>query len=448
MKLCGIQIPFTKKGKEEMAKSKKYQGQDTYKKIDDKLKKLQNKCQENDLDSLLGLLKNLEKEVPNFEELEEEKKKEIDKFKTNFHGLDKCSHFKNKFDEIAKLFDEITNKKPLESEEEIETPSVGNIAPLLIELLHEVAEISKTLKRVEKEDLKMQGQNIDEALTKLEDFPNDSFWKKLKDSIPSPKFPFYKSDLTNVENGIRGKLADLENLLNNKFKGVPKPPKIPDDYAKKDDLKFEFEQTNRKLKSITEATENLETLPAKISKLEEKLSELQNSSPTSSEQIGKVPKEERAIADLSQFMRDGLAQLENISKEYVSKRADLEKLEKLKSKHSKELQETEKESFQKGVESGKIETIKKIFEKFPTDFENISPLFSKYLETKFEVDEVLQIINENKNEIAPFIDGEFGIGEYIVKKSATILNGEVLSKAKIEKKPEEKPEEETQKDGD
>ena len=139
-------------------------------------------------------------------------------------------------------------------------------------------------------------------------------------------------------------------------------------------------------------------------------------------------------------MKDGITQFENIAKEYISKISELEKLEKLKTNHKKELENTKQESEKKGYEKGQIDLIKKIAENHPTIFKEIKNSFEDLITEKYKKEDILDINDKNKNDILSFVefDGEILNGKYKVVSSAILLNNDILFKAQIELLNDEK----------
>ena len=132
-------------------------------------------------------------------------------------------------------------------------------------------------------------------------------------------------------------------------------------------------------------------------------------------------------------MTDGVAQFENIAKEYISKIGELENLEKIKSKHKEELEKSKKDALEDGKRIGKIELIKNLAENFPTEFKAIQSTFEELLEYKFNKDNILEITDDNKNENITFIEGTIEHGKYKVISPAILLDKKILIKATLEK---------------
>jgi len=324
--------------------------------------------------------------------------------------------------------------------------------PTEVELLSkQVLEIKDILNRLENEDIKEQGKNLSDIATSTDKIDNISeiinkkFWDKLKRSIQMPKLDL--SLITQKIDSIKNELKQNKNDINNSNQALsrkienikfPTPQKIPNDYLKKGDFEFTINNELKDLKEIKESSENLETVPAKVNSIEKELkalSEKMDNLPSlnSSKIDQDIPKEEKSVIDLAKYMTDGVAQFENIAKEYVSKISELEKLDKIKEEHKKELEKVKEEELRKGKEAGKVELIKNLAENFPTEFKDIKSTFEDLLEEKFKKDETLEITDDNKNGFLPFIENSIENSKYKVLSPAILLDGELLSKAVVEK---------------
>jgi len=462
MEILGYYIPLTAKKKptkqkqqgEKMAdyqgktnsKENKEQSFEIPKKLKDKLSAL-TKCKKTDFDSTKQLLDNKKNEIKKeFEENPDSQ--EIQNIKDKIFSL-KCDKEKALVTELQNQLNKIFGITQAETKKIVsEQPSVGNISPKLVELEKEIQDISTTLKRIEKENLDPQGKNISDIAHNTDDLlkNNSSFWDKFKNSIPKPNFQEVlkklttsKTDLENSIHSVNRKVEQSENALsqkigNIKFPQMPNFPKIPKDYLRADDFKFELEQEFSKLSKMAESVSDLDVLPKKVENIEiemknifEKLYSFPTES-TPSKNVGSIPKEEKSVRDLAQFMSDGITQFETIAVEYISKIGELENLEKTKKKFKQDLEDAKSESFTDGKKAGEIEFIKHLAESFPS---YVKDLKSDYLSTKFQADEVLEISNENKNEIFPFVN-KGDIGKYQILTPATLLDNKILFKAQLE----------------
>ena len=446
------------------------------------LKKLKNESSiESGLQSIESTLSNIEKDLEKNQSSEDLfKAAEIKEIKTELAKLD-ISHQKVKDVKarICKIFK--IEIEDVQNDDSTNTKSVNNNSESSnIKKDVENSELKKMLTSIQDDYLLKQGQNIadiavstdkidkiesqvlkleSELLNPLKKSTN-FFWSTLKSSIPKvnlyevfEKITSAKNDLSKdvknskIElktslNSISFSISSSKSSLSNEIAELKKElielkKSRPKDYLKYEDFKFELKTKFKELDGLKEVGEELEALPTKLQNIESKLTDLdaklENMPNSSSSQISTdVPKEEKSIIELAQYMRDGLAQFENISRLYVSKKDDIKNLGKLKNEHSKEVENTKKTSMSEGESKGRIATAKEIAGKFPTEFNSIKSMFSDILEEKFSVDDTLEITNENKNELMPFINNEVNLGMYKVLKQALLLDNEIIFKAEIE----------------
>lgn len=396
-----------------------------YSKVQSAINKAKGK--NNNIDSITANLNNFFKEFKKLSNDNKQEELKSENFEKLLSNIDKLNN-----DDLNKIMDLMESQKELS---EYET------------LFKKIETLSSKLDSIEKENLQVQGSNLDDVCHSVEDISkviNDSFWSKLKSSIQIPKLDLapitqkidsIKNELKHNKNDINNSKTELAKKIDNlKF---PSFPKIPNDYLKKEDFEFTINKKSKDLKEIKESSENLETLPAKVNTIEQEIKnlsdKLDNLPSSNNSQANKhIPKEEKSVIDLAQYMTDGIAQFENIAKEYVSKRADLEKLNKIKEEHKEKIEEVKKDEFENGKEKGKIELIKQLAENFPTEFKTIKSTFEDLLKEKFTKDEVLEINDENKNAIIVFIDGKIDNGKYKVLSPAILIGGETLIKATVE----------------
>ncbi len=417
---------FLRLDKKKENKMSEYQGNKNsldYKKVNDALNKAKNK--QDNIDSIKGNLDNLSKA---FKALSDDKKQEELKSE-KFQQLSKDINSLNN-SELSKIINSMEKQRELSDLEGISK---------------QLESLKSKLNTIEKDNLLIQGKNIDDIASTTEAISkviNDSFWDKLKKSITVPKI-----DLSSITHKIEGLKKDLQNNKNDinrelskKIDNIkfPTPQKIPNDYLKKEDFEFTINDKLKDLKEIKESSENLETVPAKVNSIEKELKNLSekidNLPSSNGSQIAKhIPKEKKSVIELAKYITDGVAQFENIAKEYISKINDLEKLEKIKEEHQEELEEIKKEKFENGKKVGRNDLIKRLAEDFPTEFKTIQPTFEAFLEEKFEKDEILEINDSNRNERIVFIDGNIDNGKYKVLSPAILIDGKTLIKAILEK---------------
>jgi len=377
------------------------------------------------LRNLLNELKELSKEDKNFE-------LNSDKFiaiKT------KISHLHNK---EAKNIIELIEKEKEPTELELLSQQINNLTDKFDNFEKENSQSQEDIAQI------AQYQKKIDVISKV---INNSFFDTLKKSISNlkpdltpitQKIDSIKNDLKQNKNDLNNSNQALAKRIDNiKFPSFPTPPKIPTDYLKKDDFEFMINDKLKDLKTIKESSEDLEAVPAKVNDIDKKidaLSDKMDNLPSSNgSQFPKhIPKEEKSVIELAQYMNDGIAQFENIAKAYISKISELEKFDKIKESHQNELEQVKKYEFENGKKEGKIELIKNLAEKFPTEFIEIKSTFEEFIEEKFKKDESLEITDNNKNEMMPFIENEIENGKYRVIKEALLVDGEILLKAHVE----------------
>jgi len=398
-----------------------------YTKVQQALNKAKGK--NNNTDSVKANLKNFAKEfesLSNDEKQVELKSEKFQKLSDNIRSLNN--------NEFMRILDSMESQRELSEYEN---------------LSKQIEVLTSKLDTIEKENLKVQGSNIDDICHSTENIAkiiNESFWGALKQLIPkldltqiTKKIDDIKKELSSYKNNVDNSNRELAKKIDNiKIPTPPTPQQIPTDYLKKEDFEFTINDKLKDLKEIKESSENLETVPAKVISIEKEiknLSEKLDNLPSSntSQTPTHIPKEEKSVIELAKYMTDGVAQFENIAKEYISKIGELEKLDKIKEEHQEELKKVRKEEFEKGKETGKIELIKNLAEKFPTKFKVIQSTFEDLLEEKFEKDKVLEIDDNNINEMLPFIEEKIENGKYKVISPALLVDKETLFKANVEK---------------
>ena len=404
-----------------------------YKKVQEAVNKAKRNNNNNNIDSVKANLNNFTKE---FESLSNDQK-QVELKNEKFQKLsDDIKSLNN--NEIKKIIVSMEDKRELSDYEKISK---------------EIEILSTKLSDISKENLQSQ-EDIAEIvqskkeIAKISNILDDSFWDKLKQSIDIPKLDLssitqkiesLKKDLQNNKNDINNSNQALSKKIDNiTFPAFPTPPKIPNDYLKKEDFEFIIKDKLQDLKGIKESSEDLESVPAKINGIEKELKNLSEKmdnlpSSNSSQTPKHIPKEEKSVIELAKYMTDGVAQFENIAKEYVSKIGELEKLDKIKDKHQNELEKVRKEEFEKGKKSGKVELIKKLAKEFPTNFKTIALTFKDLIEERFKKDDILNINDDNLNEMLSFIEDKIENGKYKVVSPALLVDNETLFKANVEK---------------
>jgi hypothetical protein len=229
---------------------------------------------------------------------------------------------------------------------------------------------------------------------------------------------------------------DASTKLHNELQNVSES--IPKDILKKEDFSFELGQQFKKLDSLKDVSEDLESLPANYKSIKSELAsindKLDNVSTSSVKKSSvKVPKHEKAVADLATYMRDGVEQLENMSRLYVETITDIESIEIERAQHTEQLSKSKDEGIKEGIQKGEGLLAKKIAEQFPTEFEEIKSIFSSVISFEYAVGQAVEVTNENKNGLMPYFSTELELGEYQVISSDILIAGDIVVKAKVEK---------------
>jgi hypothetical protein len=400
-----------------------YQGNENkldYTKVQQAFNKAKGKTkQENLMTSLRDNLNNFSKKFQDLSKDEKQQELNSQKFKQLSKDVNSLNH-----PELQMILDKMENQKELSEFER---------------LSKQIEDIQKTLIRLENEDIKEQGKNLSDIVIstdKIDEIAkiiDNSFWNNLKNKITKVDLTPITKEIDSIKNDINKELAkEIDNI---KF---PTPPKIPKDYLKKDDFEFTINNKLKDLQEIKESSENLETVPAKVNSIENELKNLSEKldnlpSSNGSQTPKHIPTEEKSVIALAQYMTDGVAQFENIAKEYISKIGELKKLDKIKETHQIELEKVKENEFKSGKEAGKIELIKNLAENFPTEFKAIQSTFEDLLEEKFEKDKTLEIDDKNINEMLLFIENKIENGNYKVISPALLVDKEILFKASVEK---------------
>ncbi|PTB33611.1 hypothetical protein, partial [Photobacterium phosphoreum] len=250
------------------------------------------------------------------------------------------------------------------------------------------------------------------------------------------------SDLTSKSrcelfNKITGVDSSVKSEIKDELYKVSKL--IPKDVLKKDDFTFELNNKFRELDSLKEVVEDLESLPAsnkhikaQLTNINDKLDNISVQSASKQESV-KVPDEIQAVEDLAKYMRDGVEQFENMSRLYVSKISEFEKVEQIKEQHQDELLKVEKESADQGKLEAKLSLAKEIAETFPSEFKAIKSIFKSVITERYIIGEIINVTNENKNEMMPYFSMELELVEYEIISPALLIGDDIVFKAEIKK---------------
>ncbi|MCD9529476.1 hypothetical protein [Photobacterium carnosum] len=259
-----------------------------------------------------------------------------------------------------------------------------------------------------------------------------------------------KSQCTTLSNSVKGIGSNLDENKQLFISGtqsvkveIDKVSKlIPRDVLKKSDFSFELDNKFRELDSLKEVAEELEALPAynkfiktQLSDINEKLENISVQSASNQESV-KVPDEIQAVEDLAKYMRDGVDQFENMSRLYVSKISEFEKVEQIKGQHQAELLKAEKESADQGRLEAKLSLAKEIAETFPSEFKAIKSIFKSVITERYIIGEIINVTNENKNKMMPYFSMELELVEYEIISPALLIGDDIVFKAEIKKVPQ------------
>jgi DNA repair exonuclease SbcCD ATPase subunit len=399
-----------------------------YKKVNDAINIAKKK---KNIDSLKSNLDNFSTAFNNLEKNEKQEELKSEKFKQLVKYINALNN-----DKLSKIIKLMENQKELSEYEKL-SEQIENLASKLDTIEKENSQ--------SQEDIAEMVQSKKE-IDKISKIIDNSFWNNLKNKIPkldlssiTQKIDSIKNELKQNKNDINNSNQALSKKIDNiKLPTIPPFPTIPNDYLKKEDFEFTINDKLKDLKEIKESSENLETVPAKVNSIENELKilseKLDNLPSSNGSQTPKhIPTEEKSVIELAKYMTDGVAQFENIAKEYISKISELKKLDKIKETHQIELEKVKEEEFESGKEAGKIELIKNLAENFPTEFKAIQSTFEDLLEEKFEKDKTLEIDDKNINEMLLFIENKIENGNYKVISPALLVDKEILFKASVEK---------------
>lgn len=278
-----------------------------------------------------------------------------------------------------------------------------------------------------------------EELNKFENNSNSCNEKSLDQQSRNEKKKVEKSSINHTiipNNNIK----ELENKINNSLMQLSKQlealsksntsNEIKDIKKKIDslkvDLSYEIKQQFDKRKDTDEV---IETLPVKLDDLSKKIDSIESSS--DSKKSLEIPKDEQVIVDLTKFMKDGLEQLENIGRYYISKQSEFEKLEIQNKNHQDALNQAKDEGLKDGAKSEQIRLAKDIFTKFPEKFKEIKSIFEDIVTEEYQVDEEIEITQENRQKYELKIAGITQDSKVVIQSPALLIAGEVVEKATI-----------------
>ncbi len=241
-----------------------------------------------------------------------------------------------------------------------------------------------------------------------------------------------KREIKNLEEKLLNSVAPVSRQSETVLSGVMKIDKTLKNLA--DDIVYGINKSNKDNPSSSNIEEALDVLPAINRTLKEVAEKLKTVGTQKTISIpSDIPEDEKAILELSRFMKDGLEQFENIARYHISKQHDLDKAEKKADNMDKELDNAKNEAYEQGKSDGHRGLVKTIFEKFPTEFENIKAAFGDIVVEKNIIGTQISVNADNRQELEREIGGIDGEGEYIIESSTLMIGDEVLKQATIKK---------------
>lgn len=194
------------------------------------------------------------------------------------------------------------------------------------------------------------------------------------------------------------------------------------------DLSFKIKKQFEDRKDIYE---ELETLPVTLKGLSTKIDSIQIPSTSSMNTNLEIPKDEQAVVELTKFMKDGLDQFENIARYYIKKQLEFDKVDEVSQSNQDALAKAEETSLKAGKRSEKIRLATEIFNKFPEKFNDIKSVFEDILIEEYELGQVIDITQANRQEYEIKISGIKAESKITIESSAILIGGEIVKKATI-----------------
>lgn len=197
-----------------------------------------------------------------------------------------------------------------------------------------------------------------------------------------------------------------------------------------EDIDHKVKQINKDTKEVKNTIEVLETLPAKIDKLNSDVNDMDFG--TAKKSVNEVPKDIQAIEELTKFMKDGLEQFENIASYYVLKQSEFENAEKKQNDLKNNIQEEKDRSFTEGKNAAKIDIVRNIYNMAPTIFDNVKSLFEDILFYKYTTNDQISVTSENKQHLEVEIEGILQESNtYIIQTPTIFVDNKVLVRATV-----------------
>lgn len=228
-----------------------------------------------------------------------------------------------------------------------------------------------------------------------------------------------REDINNLKDEIQKAYGEIENVLNRKMKTInnlkedinivkDKAMDLPDIAANVEDIKGDTGKINAIVKNVESCNGKLKQLDAIHKVLTDKNLEMKQNFPA-------ITQDEQALAQMAEYGRTIMQQLEIAARWYARVKPDLDGIENERMHHATELKEKVNEAKEQGIKEGRKQIIKELLSKY--DEENLEGLFEA------EADGALQRVKI----LATFLRNE-GIAEELAKN--TVID---ISEANIEK---------------
>jgi hypothetical protein len=209
------------------------------------------------------------------------------------------------------------------------------------------------------------------------------------------------------------------------------------------DIALDVAKFSKGQSNIDTIVEAVEVIPNKMDKITEKLDRLsddiESSVASGINRLKEVPKDEKAVLMLTEYMHDGLKELENIARHYIQKQSVIEKeSEKLISVEEERIK-AKNEGYAEGYKKGQTDLVKKLYARFPDTLEKIKSMFEDdgLIATKYSEGETLTVTDDNRQQLEIEIEGVGNEEEITIESVALILDGEVLKRATVKERQSE-----------
>jgi hypothetical protein len=209
------------------------------------------------------------------------------------------------------------------------------------------------------------------------------------------------------------------------------------------DIALDVAKFSKGQSNIDTIVEAVEVIPNKMDKITEKLDllsdDIESGVASGINRLKEVPKDEKAVLMLTEYMHDGLKELENIARHYIQKQSVIEKeSEKLISVEEERIK-AKNEGYAEGYKKGQTELVKKLYARFPDTLEKIKSMFEDdgLIATKYSEGETLTVTDDNRQQLEIEIEGVGNEEEITIESVALILDGEVLKRATVKERQSE-----------